>query len=205
MKGNECEPQDGTLVCELTTRLWPITGGTQERETLVVSHFGKVGDSSPGGDFPYVVLRQSMLCAMPNCPPPVTDISSGCTVLTGQGVNGREVWICRTPDGNGNPVTFGDLYSYTLTPRTESGVTDLRSMDTFVTPAPNVYSYVYNFWLSSLECFELYSVGAELSDDPQLFYTLDDLHRLILVDFNRDGNLTEDDILELFERVATGE
>ncbi len=207
MKGNECEPQDGTVVCELTTRLWPITGGTQERETLVVSHFGKVGDSSPGGDIPYIVWRQSMICAVGNCPPPTLNISADCSVLTGQGVNGREVWICRTPDGSGNPVTFGDLYSYTVEPRGALGVTDLRSMDTFVTPAPSVFSYVYNFWLSSLPCFELYSVGTELptTDDPEIFYTLDDLNRLLLVDFNRDGYHTEADILELFERVATGE
>jgi hypothetical protein len=140
----DSSPVNGDTACmESLTRTWSTA--PYERETIVLSHKGKVFDSLPStGSIPLVVLRQPLSCPYGQpCPGSATDISSSCTVAVGQGTNGREVWICMTPANSSTPVSFGSPYRFTITPRVDGGTTDLRSDQTGLGTAPNVYSYTY--------------------------------------------------------------
>jgi hypothetical protein len=141
---SECSPVNGDTACmEAHTEIWDTA--PYERETIVLSHYGKVFDSLPSsGSIPLVVMRQPLSCPYGQpCPGDATEVSSSCTVAVGQGTNGREVWICMTPANSSTPVSFGSPYRFTITPRADGGTTDLRSDQTGLGTAPNVYSYTY--------------------------------------------------------------
>jgi hypothetical protein len=200
----DCDPDDEETVCSLNMQDWPVTGGTQARETIIIAHYGPVDDFAAGGVIPFEVERQSLTCVPPACPAPWSNISTLCTVRMGQGTNGRDVWICMTPSGG--PVSFGDLYSFRITPRTLFGVKDLRCLDTLLTSAPEVHDYEYNCTVNSLACMGSFAFGqggegGGLSGAE--YYTSDDMNLLMTVDFNRDGNVDEDDLVILFERLAS--
>lgn len=140
----DCRPINGDTTCmEAHTETWATQ--PYERETIVLSHRGKVFDSLPStGPIPVVVMRQSLSCPYGDpCPGGATNVSSSCTVATGMGTNGREVWICMTPANSSTPVSFGSPYRFTITPLVDGGTTDLRSDQTGLGTAPNVYSYTY--------------------------------------------------------------
>jgi hypothetical protein len=194
---SDCDPAQGDSVCEMPTRDWPIDEGTEARETMVPILYGPVFDTRAGtGPIPVKVERQSLLCAMPACPASWEDISTDCSVLAGQGTGGREVWVSYTPSGTAEP--FPNFYNYKVTPLSdEDERTYLRSNGTFVSPAPNVHDFTYEF---TLVCWE--NRPLERGGGGEDYLTADLLDSLLGVDMNRDGVVDENDTLELLQRLG---
>jgi hypothetical protein len=101
--------------------------------------------------------------------------------------------------------TFDGFYTYRVTPTVASGVTDLRSDNTFASTAPNAHDFEYT---TTVYCLDEMAGGQERSMQASEgggssgFFTVDDLDRLLLADINRDGAVDDSDTLELFERLA---
>jgi hypothetical protein len=204
-----CEPPNGTDgVCTMPTRDWPVTGGTQTRQTIVLPFYGPVYDHETGDSHePVKVEWQDMTCSG-SCPPSWYCITSECLVLVAPSGHPREVWVCLKPSDDGStPTVFSQFYNYKVTPRAVGDplVTDLRCSDTLAAEPPNVQNFTYEF---SLYCLE----RPDRAEGPESsgggvgthFYTIDDLDFLLGQDFTGDGIVDDADTAEVLRRLGLG-
>ncbi|GJQ29212.1 MAG: hypothetical protein HBSAPP03_10960 [Phycisphaerae bacterium] len=161
----DCVPYDsaeGYNCMEVTTvlRTWPASHGGEERETIVLRHYGPVFDGEDGSEEddpatnPLIIKRRGLvLCSPTPCEEYEecwTDRSERFDVYVVGGLT-REVWIAMKLDEEDEPQNISQLHRYKVELRDMAyggGTrTQLRSGMTFFddTNAPPVGGYPYEY------------------------------------------------------------
>lgn len=157
LHGADCVPAINSYECDGI----PKYGPNDDKETIVLRHYGPVFDSLPGNStIPYVITRQTWVAICdPSCHlPGPEDVSSKFKVTVAPTGKPREVWVYPKTIAEGGEGTFGNYYTYTIALRsTVSGLTDLRSDGTGLSTAPNIAGYPYTV---TILCYDLDMSGA---------------------------------------------
>lgn len=154
---SDCLPaHNETGDCGVTFQLrtWPASHGGEERETIILRHYGPVFDGEDGSLLddpdtnPLVIERISLAVCYPTLceddDPDWTDRSALHDVYVPPG-SSREVWVSLKLDENDEPRDFNSLHHHRISLRAMGQTTQLRSNGTFLDDenAPGIGGYPY--------------------------------------------------------------